>query len=241
MQLEGTVAIVTGASGGLGQAMARGLVDDGATVVCAARSSERLDDVVDDLSDRGTASTVPTDVRSWDDVQSLVTEAVDRHGGVDVLINNAGVSERGLCEGDEPSVDDMPVDVWKTILETNLTGAFLCAKAVVPVMKESGTGRLIHVSSEMGRSGRAGRSAYVASKFGLEGLHESLTDELDGTDVDSLVLDPGGGVDTEGFSGYMSPAERAERLDPSVMVRPAVELAAGAGTHGGRYVATEWS
>jgi NAD(P)-dependent dehydrogenase (short-subunit alcohol dehydrogenase family) len=107
-------------------------------------------------------------------------------------------------------------------------------------MIERDAGRLVHVSSGMGESGRGGRSAYSASKFGLEGLHEALTDEFSGTGVDSVILDPGGGVDTEGFAGHMSETDRASRLDPSVVVEPAVALAVGEGEHGGRYVATEW-
>lgn len=240
MQLDDTVIVITGASRGLGLEMARGFVAHGATVVCCGRSKQQLERVVSELNNLGSASCVVADVRSWNDAQHLVSKAVDQHGQVDILVNNAGVSERSLTKQSELSVTDIPVGIWETIIDTNLKGLFYCTKAVLPAMFEAGSGRLIHISSGMGQSGRKGRSAYVASKFGLEGFHESLTAELAETGVDSLILDPGGGVDTEGFSGNMSKAERKSRLDPSVVVRPAIELAAGEGNHGGRYVATEW-
>lgn len=240
MQIDDTVIVVTGASRGLGLEMARGYVDHGATVVCCARSEQRLERVVSELSERGSASAVVADVRSWHDARHLVSQAVNRQGGVDVLVNNAGVSERSVTGQDELPVTDLPVDVWETIIETNLHGPFYCTKAVLPVMLDASGGRIIHVASGMGQTGRSGRSVYAASKFGREGFHESLTAELAGTSVDSLVLDPGGGVDTDGFSGHMSESVREDRLDSSVIVQPAVALARGDGTHGGRYIATAW-
>lgn len=238
MQLSDTTIVVTGASQGLGERMARTFVQYGANVVCAARSRDRLDRIVSDLQSQGDAIPVTTDVTNWDDVQALMRRATDSFGEVDVLVNNAGVSERALTGGAEPTVVDLPVDVWRTIIRTNLTGVFLCTKAVLPSMIESDSGRIIHVSSGMGQEGRANRSAYAASKCGLEAFHESLAEELTDTGIDSVVLDPGGGVDTKGFSGHMSEQERANRLDPAVVDEPAVLLAGGKGTNGGRYVAT---
>lgn len=238
-ELNEHVIVVTGASSGLGARMTRAFVNRGATVVCASRTEETLRRFVESIEGPGEATYVATDVGSWTDAKRLASYAVEAYGQVDTLVNNAGVIDRDLLDGGQPSVVDLPVDIWETIVRTNLTGAFFCTKAVLPTMIEADSGRIIHMSSGMGLEGRANRSAYAASKFGLEGFHESLAAELDGTGVDSLVLEPGGGVDTDGFSSGMSAAERSERMDPEIIVDPAVRLVAGHGENGGRYVATE--
>lgn len=239
MALDGLVVIVTGASRGLGERMARAVSDEGASVVCAARSEKPLANLVEDLNEHGSAIGIPTDVRSRDDVRCMVEETLDAFGRIDALVNNAGVAEKVLLQGEEPPVVDLPVHVWQTIIDTNLTGVFRCTKAVLPTMLEGDEGRLIHVSSGMGRLAQPNRAAYVASKFGLEAFHRSLAQELQDTAVDSLVLDPGGPINTDGFTRYKSEAERAHREDPSVIAEPAVRLIAGEGTNGGRYDAIE--
>ncbi|WP_380676140.1 SDR family oxidoreductase [Salinigranum sp. GCM10025319] len=228
MQLEDTVIIVTGASRGLGARMARAFVDHGASVVCSARTASTLEAFVDDLDGPGSALSVPADVTSWDDAQRLAARTLDRYGRIDVLVNNAGVSDRGLLDGAEPTVNELPVDVWETVLRTNLDGPFLCTKAVLPSMLDADAGRLVHMSSAMGLEGRARRSAYAASKFGLEGFHESLAAELEGTGVDSVVLEPGGW-------------RRHERLltgavgrEPTVTAGPGGDRGAGGSTGGRR-------
>ena len=107
-------------------------------------------------------------------------------------------------------------------------------------MLERDRGRLIHVSSGMGVEGRPGRSAYSASKHGLEGFSEALAAELSDTGVSSIVIEPGGGVNTERFTIGMGPEEMADRLDPAVIVEPLLDLAAGHGTNGSRYIADEF-
>jgi 3-oxoacyl-[acyl-carrier protein] reductase len=172
------------------------------------------------------------------DIERVVRIIEKEYGGLDVLVNNAGVKESILTGGRNYLIEDLPIDVWDTVIETNLRGAFLCTHAMLPLLGRSG-GRIIHLTSGMGREGRSKRSAYVASKFGLEGLHESLADEFDDTNVESILLDPGGGVDTDGFSGHLDEEERNQRLDPSIVIEPALQLAEGYGRNGGRYVATE--
>lgn len=107
-------------------------------------------------------------------------------------------------------------------------------------MLERDSGRFNHISSGMGIQGKPNQAAYTASKLGLEGFHDALTAELDGTGVDSVVLEPGGGVDTKGFSRYLSDAKREDRLDPEIVVSPALRLGAGAGKNGGRYITTRF-
>lgn len=240
MRLQDTVIVVTGASAGLGKEMARGFAREGASVVCAARTEQRLVDLVDEIRDGGgQAHGITVDVRSWESVQSLFEEVREAYGPTDVLVNNAGIAQYSFRSDYTPKpVAELPIDVWDAILETNLRGAFLTSRAVLPAMLERETGRLIHVSSGHGISGRAYRAAYAASKFGLEGFAESLAQELEESGVSSMLFRPPmGGVFTERRA-------RIEGRDPhsfdhqsaSVVVEPAVQLASGEGNNGGRYI-----
>lgn len=233
MRLDCT-AIVTGASSGIGEAVATALVAAGARVACASRTESRLADAVSAMSGGpGRAIAVPTDVRSWDAVTALVEETTDRLGGVDVLVNNAAVSQRNLVSDPHYELAELPPAVFETIVETNLLGAFHCTRAALPGMVSEGTGRLIHVSSRAGEAAKAGRGAYVPAKFGLEGLHAVLALELAATGVDSLVVRPPVG----GTSSAMLSDSDAEH-PPDVLAETVVRLAAGEGEHGGRYVPT---
>lgn len=241
IQFKETVIVVTGASRGLGLRMAAALVDRGVTVVCSARSEDALERAVAELADApGEALAIPADVREEADVTALFDDVDAAYGGADVLINNAGVNDAGLSSGEKPPVHELPTWLWDTILDTNLRGAILSSRAALHGMLERDRGVLLHLSSSMGLKGRANRAAYATSKCGLEDFHQSLAAEFEGTGVDSGVLNPGGGVNTDGFSAHMSESARAKRLDPAVVVEPALSLAAGKGENGGRYVATEW-
>lgn len=243
MRLEGTTTVVTGASRGLGRAMADAFVAEGAQVVYSSRGGEQLTTAVDEANARssgGSAVAIPADVRSWPDVRALVDDTVDRYGALDVLVNNAGLTQPKVNpEPTEHPVHELPVDTWDTILGTNLRGAFLCAKAALPPMLDHASGRLVHISSGHGIAGRANRAAYVASKFGLEGLHETIALELADTGVDSVTLrPPGGGVFTAGAEAIGRTPDDFEHPGPGVIAEAAVQLAAGAGENGGRYKAT---
>jgi 3-oxoacyl-[acyl-carrier protein] reductase len=243
MRLSERTIVVTGASSGLGRSMAEAFVAEGANVVCASRSADTLSPLAEELTAAGPgrAVAVPTDVRSWADVRSLVEATVEEFGGLDTLVNNAGVTQLNVHgEPEYRSVAELPVSAWDAILETNLRGVFLCTKAALGEMLPAESGRIIHVASGHGVSGRANRAAYVASKFGLEGFHETLALELDDTGVDTLTLrPPSGGVYTERKGEYGRPQESFPNEDPSVVAEPSVRLAAGEGENGGRYQATD--
>ena len=165
---EGRVAVVTGASSGIGEACAVSFVEKGAKVVLAARRAERLDDLVQQIEDMGgEALAVTTDVTDEDAVANLFAQAVERFGTVDYLINNAGIA-------DSTAAEECPLDLWMKVINTNLTSAFLCAKHVFPIMKKGGHGRIINVGSISARVPRAESPAYTASKFGLDGLTRAL-------------------------------------------------------------------
>jgi NAD(P)-dependent dehydrogenase (short-subunit alcohol dehydrogenase family) len=183
--LEGRVAVVTGASSGIGEACAIAFVEKGAHVVLAARRAERLFALVERLEAMGgQALAVTTDVTSEADVDNLFARAVERFGTVDVVINNAGVA-------DSTPVDEMPLELWHKVIETNLTSAFLCSRAAFRVMKDKGRGRIVNIGSISARVPRQNSPAYSASKWGLDGLTRSLA--IDGREfnIAASIFHPG--------------------------------------------------
>jgi NAD(P)-dependent dehydrogenase (short-subunit alcohol dehydrogenase family) len=183
--LQGRVAVVTGASSGIGEACAVAFVEKGARVVLAARRAERLSALVERLEGLGgEALAVTTDVTSESDVDNLFARAVERFGTVDVLINNAGIA-------DSTAVYEMSLDTWHSVIETNLTSAFLCSRAAFRVMKDKGRGRILNIGSISARVPRQNSPAYAASKWGLDGLTRSLA--IDGREfnIAASIFHPG--------------------------------------------------
>jgi NAD(P)-dependent dehydrogenase (short-subunit alcohol dehydrogenase family) len=179
-------AIVTGGGRGIGAAVARALTLRGLAVTVFARTRSQLERVV---GENGAALAVAGDVRREEDVARLVQAHERAVGPVDVLVNDAGILARGLAE-------ETSAAAFREVLDVNLTGAFLCARAVIPGMKERRRGRIVNVASISGTVGTAGASAYNASKWGLIGLTKCLAEELRGHGVACLAVSPGS-VDTE--------------------------------------------
>jgi 3-oxoacyl-[acyl-carrier protein] reductase len=179
--LEGRTAIVTGGGRGIGSAVARALTGAGARVTVFARSQAELAAVVRsgaaELAVRG-------DVAVEADVANLVSEHERALGGCDVLVNNAGILIRGLTE-------EIPPADFRRVLEVNLTGAFLCARAVIPGMKARGRGRIVNVASISATLGTPEGGAYNASKWGLLGLTKCLALELRPHGVQVMAVSPG--------------------------------------------------
>ena len=183
--LEGRVAVVTGASSGIGEACALAFVDKGAKVVLAARRAERLDKLVKRIEGMGgEALAVTTDVTREADVDNLFEKALERFGTVDVLINNAGIA-------DSTPVYDMPLELWHQVIETNLTSAFLCSRAAFRVMKDKGRGRIVNIGSISARVPRENSPAYAASKWGLDGLTRSLAIDGRAFNIAASIFHPG--------------------------------------------------
>ncbi|MFC3099400.1 SDR family oxidoreductase [Altererythrobacter lauratis] len=177
--LKGRVAVVTGASSGIGKACALGFVEKGAKVVLAARRVDRLADLVAQIEGMGgEALAVATDVTDEAAVENLFAAAVERFGTVDVLINNAGIAEN-------TPVDQASLDHWNNVIATNLTSAFLCCKHAWPIFKRGGHGRIVNVGSISAKVPRNECPSYTASKFGLSGLTHALA--LDGRDHNIAV------------------------------------------------------
>ncbi len=235
--LEDDVIVVTGASRGLGRAMAKRFAEEGARVVLTARDGEQLDAVAADLS--GESLVVPADVRDSDDVERVIDRTLERFGRLDTLVNNAGVSL--LHKADHDELSDITEDEWDRLLEVNLKGVFLFTRAAVPHLYEQGHGAIINISSGLGRRAIPGAAAYVSSKWGLEGLTRATALESEPYGVTVNGLDPGGRVNTDIWA-HLSAAEREEILQPDVMNDAAVLLAAKGpdGVTGESMAAEEW-
>jgi NAD(P)-dependent dehydrogenase (short-subunit alcohol dehydrogenase family) len=179
------VAVVTGASSGIGEACALAFVEKGAKVVLAARRAERLDKLVKRIEGMGgEALAVTTDVTREADVDNLFERALERFGTIDVLINNAGIA-------DSTPVYDMPLELWHQVIETNLTSAFLCSRAAFRVMKDKGRGRIVNIGSISARVPRENSPAYAASKWGLDGLTRSLAIDGRAFNIAASIFHPG--------------------------------------------------
>ena len=235
--LENDVIVVTGASRGLGRAMAERFAEEGARVVLTARDGEQLEAVAAELP--GDSLVVPADVRDSDDVEHVIDRTLERFGRLDTLVNNAGVSL--LHKDDHDELGDITDEEWDRVLEVNLKGVFLFTRAAVPHLYEQGHGTIINISSGLGRRAIPGAAAYVSSKWGLEGLTRATALESEPYGVTVNGLDPGGRVNTDIWA-HLPAAEREEILQPDVMNDAAVLLAAQGpdGVTGESMAAEEW-
>ena len=183
--LEGKVALITGASRGLGRALALAYAGEGAKLVINARSEGSLRPVAETAEASGAeVLAVPADVSSEAEVRELIGAAVDRFGRIDVLVNNAGIL------GPRVKLEEYPGDEWRRVIEANLTAPFLLAKAAIPHMHEGAS--IINVVSGVSVEGRAEWGAYSVSKFGVEGLTQIMAAELEDRGIRANSVDPGG-------------------------------------------------
>jgi len=170
MNLNGKVAIVTGSTKGIGRAIAESLMREGMNVCVSARSEEEVERAVSDLGDaagEGRVTGAVCDVRDYDEVKALFDHTVAEFGGVDVLVNNAGI---GLFK----SVEEMTPEEFRSVLETNLNSVFYCCHEAIPLLKTRGGGYIINISSLAGANPHPRMAAYNASKFALNGFSEAL-------------------------------------------------------------------
>ncbi len=202
--LTGKVAVITGASSGIGEATARLLVSEGVRVVLVARRRERIAALVEDLGDAAVALTA--DVGDASAVASVFAEVEQRFGGLDLLFNNAGLGVNARFEASDPAD-------WKRMIDVNLYGVLHCTKAAIPLMRGRAGAMIASVSSVGGRYGTESWSVYSATKFAVVGFHDALRKELGGEGIRVSVIEPGA-VWTE-FGQNVSEAmrERRESLD----------------------------
>jgi NAD(P)-dependent dehydrogenase (short-subunit alcohol dehydrogenase family) len=184
-QSPSEVAIVTGASAGIGSAVARKLAQDGFQVVLAARRRERLQKLEQDIIARGgTALAIPTDVTRLEDCQRLVQKTMMAYGRIDVLVNNAGFGYRSPLEY-------IPLEAIRHNFETNLFGPIALTQLVIPIMRAQQKGYIVNVSSVAGRIARPLSSVYDATKHAIEAISDSLRAELAHFGIRIIVIEPG--------------------------------------------------
>jgi 3-oxoacyl-[acyl-carrier protein] reductase len=183
--IEGRIALVTGASQGIGRACALELARAGATVALAARNEAKLAEVVAEIEAAGgKAAAFALDVSSEEQIKTGAKAVLERFGKVEILVNNAGITRDGLMMA-------MKRTDWDDVLATNLTGAFLLTQAVLRPMLKNRWGRIVNISSVVGRAGQAGQVNYAASKAGLLGLTRSLAREVASRGITVNAVAPG--------------------------------------------------
>jgi 3-oxoacyl-[acyl-carrier protein] reductase len=200
--LSGRVALVTGGGSGIGLAIARAFRDQGMGVAVCGRDKGRLERAAAELGEGALA--VPTDVADETQVEALFARVADYFGGLDVLVNNAGV---GLWR----PIDAVAPEEWDRVLDTNLRGAYLCARAAWPVLKGRGGGYIVNIGSVASKEGFGEGAVYSASKFGLLGLSESLREEGIPFGIKVTAICP----------GYVAtPMVARSGVPPEEMIRP---------------------
>jgi gluconate 5-dehydrogenase len=234
--------LITGASSGLGRAMAQALVNAGAQVVVTSRDEARA---IHTAQAMGAALGVALDVRRPESVALAVASVESRIGGVDLLVCNAGIGMRTV----NPDFLTDPQPFWKVepagfrdVVETKVTGTFLVAREVVPRMLARGFGRVVVISMNTETMSRRGFVPYGPSGAAVEAMANVMIEDLRGTGVSVNILLPGGATDTGMIPEHLSPSRRSALLDPSIMGPPIVWLASteAEGVHGRRIIATEF-
>jgi 3-oxoacyl-[acyl-carrier protein] reductase len=202
--LAGRIALVTGASQGIGKAAALRLAQAGASIALAARNEEKLAEVAAEITVAGgTAHVFPLDLASEDSIKGCGKAVVSHFGKVDILVNNGGITRDTLSMR-------MKRKDWDDVLSTNLTGAFLMAQAVMPSMLKTRWGRIINITSVVGETGQAGQVNYAASKAGLIGMTKALARELASRTITVNAIAPGF-VETA-MTGILNDEQRAAMM-----------------------------
>jgi NAD(P)-dependent dehydrogenase (short-subunit alcohol dehydrogenase family) len=198
-KLAGKIALVTGGSRGIGHAIAEALLEEGAKVAICGRSKDSLDKAVKDLSAKGEIVGTTCNMGRNEEVEALFTFLNERFGGLDVLVNNAGI-------GHFAPVHELTLEQWREVIDTNLSGVFYATRAAVPMMRKRGGGFILNICSLAGKNPFAAGAAYNASKFGLNGMTEAMMMDLRYENIRVSQIMPGS-VETEFRPGGSDDAE----------------------------------
>ena len=184
IDLKGRNAVVTGGAQGIGRAVTERFLRSGASVAIWDHDAGLSQKTAAELSSLGKVIAVLADVTSWDSIEAAAKDTAAKLGGIDILVNNAGIA------GPNAPVDAYPLDAWQQVIDIDLTGVFHCCRAVVPLMKAKGFGRIVNVASIAGKEGNPNASAYSAAKAGVIALTKSLGKELAGMDIAVNCITP---------------------------------------------------
>ena len=240
-------AIVTGAAGGIGRALVKGLLEAGIRVVAVDRTRDGLAAVTAAAREQGREAnllTIDTDLSRDSAISDIVGQARGRFGAVDILVNNAGIGQATLRPGNwqQPlRFWDITADQWRQFVAVHTTAPLLLAQAVIPEMTERKWGRIVNITTSLGTMIRSGSPTYGPSKAALEAFSAIMAKDLDGTGITVNVLVPGGVTNTP-----MVPIEagfdRQDMIQPEVMALPLVWLLSDAaqGVTGRRFLAVHW-
>ena len=217
MDLKNKTAIVTGGTKGIGRGIAEALILEGLSLCISARHQDEIDKASSELNELGGGRAIGLvcDVRQHDQVKALIDHTVKELGGLDILINNAGV---GIFE----KVEQTSPEDFRAVLETNLFGVFYCCHEAIPQMKKRGGGYIINISSLAGANPHPRMAAYNASKFGLNGFSEALMQEVRHDNIKVSYVMPGS-VNT-GFGGDSPSDEKSWQLTPADIARVVIDL-----------------
>ena len=195
MSLSGRVALVTGASQGIGRACALKLAESGTSVAVAARNREKLEELVREITaSGGKAAAFPMDVADEEQIKTACKVVIGQFGKIDILVNNAGITKDQL-------VMRMKRSDWDSVLNTNLTSAYLCIQQVIGSMLKQRWGRIVNITSIFGQMGQAGQANYAASKAGLIGLTMAIAREVASRNITCNAVAPGF-IETAMTSGF---------------------------------------
>jgi len=217
MDFKGKVAVVTGASSGMGFSISDRLASEGMQVALIARSRKPLEVAEEKIRSKGgNAHFFCTDVRDENQVKSMVEDVLEKFGRIDLLVNNAFWAPPG-------SLETVTEEIWDRTVDTTLKGAFLCTRAVVPHFKETGSGSIVNIGSIASKAGEDKRSPYCAAKWGLEGFTAALREELGKFNIRVHLITPAA-TDTSSWKEYGVDLteEQKKRMIPPEVIADAV-------------------
>jgi NAD(P)-dependent dehydrogenase (short-subunit alcohol dehydrogenase family) len=247
MQLAGKIALVTGAGRGIGKAIAVGFARAGADIIAISRTLPEIEETVRTVQFAGRrALAIQGDVSRLEDVERIAQQVGSHFGGLDILVNNAALRMNHLGKKDSYYIPftNLTIDDWDSTINVNLRGPFLCIKEILPLIRTNDAGSIINISAGGGKRGMAGRVPYCASKFGLEGLTQSLGLEFQSFNIAVNALSPGKHsiLTDEVKREQLQRTPAALFMRPEMMLPPAIFLALqdGHGTTGEHIEALDW-